>query len=85
MADTSIKMVQKMFFLIFFNIDIRFAKEEITWKRYAAAKTLLITKKIELLCKKTFMAAVLNADNKTFVMHIAVLNIQETNISIYPY
>ena len=47
-----------------------------------AAEALPITKRVEIIDKKKFAAATLNADNKTFVMYITALA-EPTTMSIY--
>ena len=73
----------KILFFIFSNANIQFVKKEIIWKRYIAIKALFITKKIKLINKKKFAVIALDADNKIFIMHIAVLNIKSIIIAVY--
>ena len=47
-----------------------------------ATEVLSTTKKVEIIDKRKFAAAALNADNKTFVVHIAALA-ETTTMSIY--
>ena len=48
-----------------------------------AAEVLSTTKRVEIIDKKKFAAAVLNADDEVFVVHIAALA-KPTNMPIYP-
>ena len=52
LANITVKVVLKMHFLIFGNINIQFAKKELTWKSYTAKKALPITQKVEFINKK---------------------------------
>ena len=60
-----------MLFLTLSKADIWFAERKLVWRIYTAAEALSMTRKIEIINKKEFAVAVLNADNKTFVMYIA--------------
>ena len=76
-------MVLGILFLTFSKVDIWFAKQELVWKTYTAAKTLPTIKKVEIIDKKKFAVAVLNADDKTFMVHVAALA-EPTTMPIYP-
>lgn len=65
-----------MFFLTLKNVNIKFAKKKLIWKSYTTAKTLLTTKRIELINKKEFTKATLNENIKTFVVNITFLLIK---------
>ena len=62
-----------MLFLHFSKVDIQFAERELVWRTYMAAEILLTTRRVEIIDKREFVAAALNADNKTFVVHVAAL------------
>ena len=49
------------------------------------AKALLSIKREELINKKEFDKAVLNAELETFVIYISVLEAQLVEITIYPF
>ena len=49
-----------------------------------AAKALLMTKRVEIIDKREFTAAALNANNKIFVVHIAFL-VKLITIPIHPF
>ena len=72
-----------MLFLTLNKADIRFAERKLVWRIYMAAEALPMTRRIEIIDKKEFAAAALNADDKTFVVHIAALA-EPTTIPIYP-
>ena len=48
-----------------------------------AAKALPTTRRVEIINKEEFAVVALNADNETFVMHVAAL-VKPITISIYP-
>ena len=71
-------MVLEMLFLIFSKANIRFTERKLVWRTYTAAEALLTTRKVEIIDKKEFAAAILNVDDEIFVVHIAVLAEQTT-------
>ena len=81
-ANTQIKVVLGMRFLILNNVNIWFAERELVWRTYSIAKASFITRKMEIIDKKEFTIAVLNEDNKTFIMHMTALSIIDSNV--YP-
>ena len=70
-------------FLTLSKADVRFAERELVWRTYITAKALPTTRRVEIIDKKEFAAAALNADDKTFVMHIAALA-EPMTMPIYP-
>ena len=71
-----------MLFLTFNKADIRFTERKFVWKIYTAAEVLPTTKMVEIINRKEFLAAALNANNKIFVVHVAAL-VEPTIIPIY--
>ena len=71
-ADTKFEMILKMLFLKISNADIAFGKETLTWRSYTTKEALPITKRVQLVDPKEFVIVALDADSKTFVMHVAV-------------
>ena len=57
-------------------------EREFVWKIYTAAKALPTTRKVEIIDKKEFAAAAMNANNVIFVVHIAAL-VELTTIPIH--
>ena len=72
MANTKFEVVIGIFFLKISNADIAFGEETLTWKSYTTNKALPTTKRVQVVDPKKFIIAALNADSKTFVMHVAV-------------
>lgn len=63
-----------MLFLTLNNVDIQFAEREFVQKTYSATKALSTIERIESIDKKEFTAAVLNKEDKTFVIHISAFS-----------
>ena len=62
-----------MFFLNFSKADIRFVERELVWRIYTAAEALPMTRKVEIIDKKKFVAAELNIDNGSFIVYVTAL------------
>ena len=83
LANIGLEVVLGMLFLTLSKADIRFAERELVWRTYTAAEALPTTKKVETIDKRKFAAAALNADNETFVVHVAAIA-ELTIIPIHP-
>ena len=75
LADISAEVVLGMPFLTLSNANVQFVEKELTWRSYTTAKALPTTKRVELVNKKKFAKAALDENSKTFVMHVASLNL----------
>ena len=75
-------MVLGMSFLIFSKADIRFTEQKLVWRTYTVAEDLQTIKRVEIIDKKNFAAAALNANNETFMVHVAAL-VEPTTIPIH--
>lgn len=64
------------------NAEINFVSQELSWKLFTIAKALLITKQIELIEKKMFLAISLNLNEEIFLIHVAAPSL---NSEIYPF
>lgn len=62
-----------MFFLIFSNPNIQFAKRKFIQRFYTTAKILQITKKVEIDNKKKFVKVALDKNSKVFIIYITFL------------
>ena len=60
-------------FLKLSNANVSFGKKTLTWKTYITHKALFITEQVQIIHKKDFVIAALNANSETFVMHMAIL------------
>lgn len=58
-------------FLTLGNANIRFVEREPVWRSYMAAEALPTPNGVELVDENEFVAAGLNENNETFVVHIA--------------
>lgn len=68
--------------MIFSNADIQFAEKEFIWRSYTIAKALSTTKWIKLINKKEFAKAALDAESKTFVVHVKELEVPKITIHL---
>ena len=71
-ADTKFEVVLRMLFLKLSNADMSFGEKTLTWKSYITNKALPTTERVQLVDLKEFVIAALNADSKTFVVHVAI-------------
>ena len=74
-ANISPKIVFGMPFLILSGADIDFLDWDLCWRAYTTEEALPTTRRIKLVGKKEFAAAVLNPKHETFVIHVAFLNL----------
>ena len=84
LANIGLEVVLRMFFLIFSKADIWFKELKFVWRIYTATKALPTTRRVKIINKRGFVAAVLNVDNKTFVVYIASLA-KPMTIPIQPF
>ena len=70
-------------FLTLSKADVRFAERELVWRTYTAAEALPTTRRVKIIDKREFAVAALNADDETFVVHVAALA-EPTTMPIYP-
>lgn len=82
LANTNIEIVVVMSFLIFKSEDISFEKWKLVLKIYKTEETLLTTKKVDMIEKEKFAAAVFEKNNEAFVVNIAAIT-KLTITSIY--
>ena len=71
-ADIKFEVILGMFFLKISNADVAFDEKTLTWKSYTTNKALPTTERVQLVDPKEFVIAALNADSKTFVVHVAI-------------
>ena len=72
MANTKFKVILRMLFLKISNADMSFGKETLIWKTYITNEALPTTEQVQIINKKNFVIAALDADNKTFAVHVAI-------------
>ena len=71
-ADTKFELILRMSFLKISNADMSFGERTLTWKTYTTKKALPITKQVQIINKKDFVIAVLDANSETFEVHVAI-------------
>lgn len=49
-----------------------FNDKTLIWRSYATKKTLFTTKQVQIINKKDFIIAILDVDNKIFVIYVAI-------------
>ena len=79
-ADIKFEMVLGMLFLKISNANITFGEKTLTWKSYTTNEALPTTKQVQLVNPKEFVIAALDADSKTFVVHVAIREWEEMAI-----
>ena len=82
LANIGLEVVLGMLFVTFSRVDIWFTEQKFVWRTDMTAKALPTTKRVEIINKKKFAAASLNADDEIFVVHIATLA-EATTIPIH--
>ena len=83
LANIGLEVVLGMPFLTLSKVDIRFVEQKLVWRTYTATEALPMTKRVQIIDKREFAAATLNADDEIFVVHIAALG-EPTTMPIYP-
>ena len=83
LTNIGLEMVQRIFFLTLSKANICFAEWELVWRTYMAAEVLSTTRRVEIIDKKEFLVAATNADDETFMVHIAAL-VEQTTMPIHP-
>ena len=73
LANISLEVVLGILFFILSKADIRFVERKLVWRTYMTVEVLPMTKRVEIIDKKKFAVAALNADDETFVVHIVTL------------
>ena len=76
-ADTKFEVILGMPFLKLSNANVSFDEKTLMWKFYITSEALLTTERVRLVDPKEFVIAALDADSKTFVVHVAVREQEE--------
>ena len=74
-ANISAEVVLGMLFPTLCNANVQFVEKKLIWRSYTSAKTLLTTKRMELINKKKFTKVALDKNSETFVVHVAFFNL----------
>lgn len=72
--NINIKVISKIFFLIFSNTNIKFIAGEFPQNFYQVIKVLLMVKRLKVINKHKFVKIDLNTSLKIFVIYIVVSN-----------
>ena len=72
MTNTKFEVILGMLFLKLSNANVSFDEKILTWRTYTINKVLSTTKQVQIIDKKNFVIAALHANNKTFVVHMAI-------------
>ena len=80
-ANTKFEVILRMPFLKLSNAVLSFGEGTLTWKSYTTSKALSTTELIKLVNPMEFVIAALDADSKTFVVHVAVRKREEMAIN----
>ena len=70
--DTKFDIILRMPFLKLSNENISFDERTLMQKTFITNEALFITKQVQIIDKKYFIIAILDANNKTFVVHMAI-------------
>ena len=91
-ANISPEIVFGMPLLILSSINIDFAGRELRWRTYTTKDVLLTTRRVELMGKKEFAAAALDAEYETYIVHIAsfssiplIASLRSTPLNVHPF
>ena len=76
-ADTKFEVILGMLFLKLSNANMSFGKGTLMLRTYITNKVLPTTKRVQIIDKKDFVITALDADNETFVMHVAIREQEE--------
>ena len=84
-SNISPKVVFRMPFLTPSDVDIDFLGQELRWRTYITEEALPTTRRIELVGKKEFAAAVLNPEHETYVVHVTSFSsISLVTLNVHP-
>ena len=77
-----------MFFLILSNADVDFLNRELRWRTYTTEEALPTTRYVELMGKKEFVAAELDPEHETYVIHVRSVSFivlpRSSPLNVYP-
>ena len=71
-ADTQFEVILGMPFLKISNADVSFGERTLTWKTYTTIEALPTTEQVQIIDKKNFVIVALDANSKTFMVHVAI-------------
>ena len=59
------------------NANMLFGKNTLIWKTYITNKALPTTKQVQIIDKKDFIIVTLDANSKTFLVHVTIRKQEE--------
>lgn len=71
LVDISMDVTFEIFFFILSNVDVNFTDQKLISRLYIIAKLICIIQRLELAGKKEFVVAILDLEDKIFVIHFA--------------
>lgn len=77
LADISIDIACKMFFLTLSNVEVNFYNRQFRLSLYMIAKIFSITRQVELVKKREFAVAALDPKDEIFVVHVTPFAISD--------
>ena len=76
-ANTKFKVILGMLFLKLSNVDMSFGERTFMWRTYIFNEALPATEQVQIIDKKDFIIVALDANSKTFVVHVAIREQEE--------
>lgn len=76
------EVVLGMLFFSLSNANVRFTKRKLVWRRYAMTKALVMKKRVKFVNCKEFTVTALDYKQKTFIVYIALLGVENT---VHPF
>lgn len=83
LANTSIKVVLRMFFLFLSNANFQFSARELIWRSYISAEILRTARQIKLIDKYKFAKVALDKNSEIFIVYISALKGTQPILPIY--
>ena len=75
LADSSLKIVSNMLFIILSNADIKFCWKKLIWKFYITDAALSTIKQMKIIDKQKFAKTALDKNVKAFLIYIISFNL----------
>ncbi len=81
LTDTNMEVVLELLFLALNNADFQFNTKKLTWRSSTNVEALPTTSWVKLINKREFTKAALDENSKTFVVHVANLEVITIHLS----
>ena len=79
LADVKPDIVLGMPFLTMNNVNVDFQAQNLQWRSYTTGDILPTIRRVKSIGKKEFVAATLDSEYETYVVHVAALSIDLSN------